>query len=221
MEIVPEQIVQEIVASQLPSIYYGSNSCFVDTEGETKVSKRADVLIGYRKKSNRPYLIAVEAKSRLTLSDLKPTDNFERRLLVSRLVVLLLFSLGVIYLGYKFSLEGMSIILLLFIFVLAVIGVSLLLKRLNIAVAKAIPAIKQLDRYPANEKWIAIPYDTFVNRKDFDILLRACKKNGIGLLEFNKRERLVRHVRPVPIHENNSYINEYKEAAAILDYIRS
>lgn len=124
------------------SIYYGLNSCFVDIEVEIKVLKRVDVLIGYRKKSNRLYLIVVEVKFCLILFDLKLIDNFERRFLVSWLVVLLLFLLGVIYLGYKFFLEGMLIILLFFIFVLVVIGVSFLLKRLNIVVVKVIFVIK-------------------------------------------------------------------------------
>ncbi len=49
---------------------------------------------------------------------------------------------------------------------------------------KAVDVIRQIERYPANEKWIALSTDSYnkVSVKDKKTLHKKCKNKNIGLI---------------------------------------
>lgn len=213
-----ETFYQQIFYKHFGEACYGFNDFLKVWEAKTNQSKRADILFVGNRPLQKPYLIAVEVKSRGTLPNLKPQDNFRRRTLISRwLVISILVVLAVA--GANFQLKALTLALSGVALVALLAGFSGLLKRKEVGFAKKIPVLDQLLQYPANEKWVAIPHDTFVKDSDYDTLKIACRGSGIGLVVLDAIGELVIKVRPRPVHEKNGYLHHYLKEEEILEQL--
>lgn len=210
-----ETFVQNAVADRLNNQHYRRKPAYVGTETYTGL-KRADVLIAFMRAPNRPYTVVVEAKSRTTIHNLKLKSEPGKELWWSRGLALVLMGALVLITGYEWYVNALNTLLLLVVFIGGVSLIGLLIRWLDFSFTKSISAIEQLAGYPANESWIAISEDTFVNRAEYLALQRQCRKNGVGLIVVNSRGRLSLRLRPTPRHEFNDYLAKYGKKREIM-----
>ena len=208
-----ERTIQHAVAEQLNKKYYRRRTAYVSTEAYTKL-KRADVILAFMRAPNRPYVVVVEAKSRSTVRQLRLRSQRNgsglRWLRVAPAVV---FSAVLGYTAYRHIWDP--------IFLLALLGAGnvlllLVFDALSLRLLKSIPAIEQLGRYPANESWIAVGTDTFLQSKNLNVLRKHCRKNGVGLIQVDPQGRLTFSEIPRPRHTFNDYLSHYGRRSEIL-----
>lgn len=210
-----ERFIQNSVAERLNKEYYRRKPAWVTTEEYTKL-KRADVFLAFMRARNRPYVVVVEAKSRTTIHQLKLKEAPRQTRWAGRAVtVALIVGLSAV-LGYQWYFNAVNTLLLLGLFVLGSSLISAVLSKLELSVLGSISAIEQLGRYPANEKWIAVGEDTFARPKEYETLVRQCKKNGLGLILVDARGRIKRKLVPEPRHTFNNYLDSYGKKAKIM-----
>jgi hypothetical protein len=210
-----ERFIQEAVADQLNKKYYRRKPAFVSTEVYTSL-KRADVMIAFMRARNRPYVVVVEAKSRTTIHQLKLREKDSRVRLIAQLVTLTLIVGLSALLGYQWYFNALNTLLLIGVFVVGSLLISTLIRWLELSIASSISAIEQLGRYPANEHWIAVGEQTFVNHEEYRILKKQCRKNGVGLIVVNRRGKIQLRVIPEPRHVFNDYLSKYGKRDNIL-----
>lgn len=213
-----ERFVQQSVAERLNAKYYRRKSAYVSTEVYTRL-KRADVLLAFMRARGRPYVVVVEAKSRTTIHQLKLKNNRKKADWAGRILSLLLIAGLTAVLGYQWYFNATNTLLLLVVFLLGSLGISATISRLRLSFAQSISAIEQLGRYPANESWIAVGDDTFVNDEELQTLDEQCRKNGVGLIIVNGKGRLRLRVIPRPRHVFNDYLSRYGRRDSILQQI--
>lgn len=219
-EVIREKDAQLEIASTLPSKYYRSNECYKKVEEYTNVNNRADILFVYKYKLGKPYSIVVEVKSRTTQDHLKPNYDYKRGNIFSGILMTLLLSIFVGYLGTVIiEVNWMQTALYISIFLFAIHTINELSNKINLDVVQSMKVIQQLDKYDANEKWIALPYDTFVNNDDLKVLKRACKKKGLGLIILEEDYDLNFICKPKPVLETNTFLNSYKNSESIYEEI--
>ncbi|MBB4079817.1 hypothetical protein GGR28_002444 [Lewinella aquimaris] len=214
-----ERFIQNAVAERLNDKYYGRKSAYVSTEVYTRL-KRADVLLSFMRAKGRPYVVVVEAKSRTTIHQLKLRNNPKKVQWTGRLLTLAFFIALSGIIGYEWYFNALNTTLLLLLFVAGSLIITSVVGRLKLSVTKSISAIEQLGRYPANESWIAVGEDTFVNAEQFETLRQQCRKNGVGLLIVDARGRLTIREIPRPRHIFNDYLSRYgkrREILAVID----
>jgi len=206
------------VAERLNKEYYRRKSAYVATEAYTKL-KRADVFIAFMRTRKRPYVVVIEAKSRTTIHQLKLKEAPHRVRWAGRIVALALIVGLSATLGYQWYFNALNTLLLIALFLLGSGMISALIGQLEFSALGAISAIEQLDRYPANEKWIAVGEDTFVRPEEYDVLHDQCRKLGIGLLVVTARGKVERRLTPSPRHVFNDYLGSYGKRDRILEKI--
>lgn len=213
-----EKFIQHAVADRLNGDHYRRRSAYVSTEVYTRL-KRADVLMAFMRSRSRPYVVVVEAKSRNTIHQLKLRLNQGRADWTGRVLSMgLLVGLSAL-LGYQWYFNAFNTLLLLAVFLFSSILITAAVTGLRLRFARSISAIEQLGRYPANESWIAVGDDTFVNREEYRVLVQQCRKNGVGLIVVDARGRLSLRQVPRPRHVFNDYLSRYGRQKEILEVI--
>ncbi|THH40668.1 ABC transporter permease [Neolewinella litorea] len=213
-----EKFIQHAVADRLNGDHYRRRSAYVSTEVYTRL-KRADVLLAFLRTRSRPYVVVVEAKSRNTIHQLKLRVNRGRAEWTGRLLSMgLVVGLSAIV-GYQWYFNAFNTLLLLAVFLIGSILITAVVTALRLRFARSISAIEQLGRYPANESWIAVGEDTFVNREEYRILHQQCRKNGVGLIVIDARGRLSLKQIPRPRHVFNDYLSRYGRKQEIMEVI--
>ncbi|PPK88205.1 hypothetical protein CLV84_1170 [Neolewinella xylanilytica] len=208
-----ERFIQQSVAEKLNKEYYRRRTAYVSTEAYTNL-KRADVLLAFMRAPKRPYVVVVEAKSRSTIRQLrlrKPQGGGAGRLL--RLLVTVTLAAGIAYAGYRRQLDGPYLLALF-----AGAGALLFwaIGRVSVRLLRAVPAIRQLAQYPANESWLAMGKQTFPDAGSLTVLRKQCRKNGVGLILVDDRGRLTFPEIPRPRHTFNDYLSRYGRRSEIL-----
>ena len=122
-------------------------------------------------------------------------------------------------LGYQWYFNALNTILLTAIFLLGSILITAIVRWLELNALKSVSAIEQLGRYPANEQWIAIGEDTFVNPAEYRTLLRQCRKNRIGLIVVTAGGKMRVKAEPAPKHTFNNYLGRYGKKRIVLKAI--
>lgn len=207
--------MQKVIEANFNDRYYKSKSVYITTEAYTTNAKRADILFAFKRSHYRIYTAVVEAKSRRTLKDLKPKNNSQKQTIIGGLLAIIMIPLILAALGINAGLNVYSSFLLLVLFVIIALSIGFIFRHNQLPFVQSIPAIEQLKRYPANEKWLAIAADTFVNKSDYDTLIKYCKKAAIGLLSVDRNEKIKIILKTKSKHESNQYLNYYKAQAAI------
>ena len=213
-----ERFIQDAVAERLNRQYYRRRSAYVNTEVYTRL-KRADVLLAFMRAPGRPYVVVVEAKSRSTIHQLKLRTNARRARWTGHLISLLLIVGLLLFVSYEWYFNAWNTLLLLGLFVVGSVAITALITRLQLRFTQRIGAIEQLGRYPANESWIAVGHDTFVQPEQERELHRQCRKSGVGLIVVNAAGKLALRQKPRPRHAFNDYLSRYGKRADILAHI--
>ncbi len=213
-----ERFIQQAVAERLNADHYRRRSAYVSTEVYTRL-KRADVLLSFRRARSRPYVVVVEAKSRNTIHQLKLKAHPGRARWTGRLISLGLITGLSVLLGYQWYFRTLNTLVLLVLFLGGSLLATAAVTALRLRFTRAIPAIRQLGRYPANENWIAVGDDTFVREADYLTLRQQCRKHGVGLIVVDGRGRLSLRLLPRPRHVFNDYLGSYGKREDILAQI--
>ena len=212
---ITEQFVQEVIRTDFNEHHFKSSKLFVDTESYTIRGKRADILFAFKRGKFRIYTAVFEAKTRATLRDLKPIVNAQKIWKIALIFASLSYCAGFYFFQISIVLDLWKTIIFLAGFVGLILIYRLLLSKIGFTQGKSISAIEQLRKYPANEKWIAIAADTFVNPQDFKVLRHFCRQARIGLVLVAADRKMDIILRPIPDEALNQYIDQYKKSAEI------
>ena len=213
-----ERFIQDAVAERLNRQYYRRRPAYVSTEVYTQL-RRADVLLSFMRAPGRPYVVVVEAKSRTTIHQLRLRTNARKAAWTGRILSLCLTVGLLLFLSYEWYFNALNTLLLLGLFVLGAAAITALITRLQLRFTQSIGAIEQLGRYPANESWIAVGTDTFVQPAEARELGRQCRKNGVGLILVDPAGKLTLREKPRPRHAFNDYLSRYGKRDTILAQI--
>ena len=218
--IITESFVQKVIKQDFDRVHFQSNNAgYVGTEVYTKNSKRADVLFAFRRTKKGIYTVVIEAKSRNTLGDLKPKDSFKKQVNIARVLALLFYLFGIYYFWDYLNFEFQTIGILLVSLVGVIMILTPVVSKFEFASALTIPALEQLNNYPANEKWLAIASDTFVNDNDYYRLSKYCKQARIGLIIVDEYGDIDVVFFACPTEEMNQYISKYKKKDEIRAFL--
>lgn len=211
-----EQFVQRTISNQLNRAYYGVANTFLEEEVYTRDRKRADVLFAFRRLGVQVYICVIEAKSKDTLGNLKPIPSSTRSLNRARAIMIFCVFIGLLIYDQALVIDVREAFLILS----GIIAVTESLKYGLAATGRSpfmeLPALEQLRRYPANEKWLAISSDTFESEKELKILRYYCRRDGIGLIEVNAAGKMTPHAFPKPKLVGNDYAHKYLKQEDIL-----
>lgn len=211
-----EQFVQRTISNQLNASYYQAPKSFIEEEVYTRDRKRADVLFAFRRLGTQVYVCAVEAKSKDTLGDLKPIPSDTRSLNRARAVMVFCIFIGLLIYDRELVIDVREAFLIL----VGAIGITEIFKYGLAATGRSpfmeLPALEQLRRYPANEKWLAISSDTFESEVELKTLRFYCRREGIGLIEVSTTGKMTQHAFPKPKLVGNDYAHKYLKQDVIL-----
>ena len=102
--------------------------------------------------------------------------------------------------------------------VVFVVALDLLLRS---AVFSAIAVIDQVKRYPAHERWIALPSERSLSKYAEAVMVR-CTREGIGLLSVRRGGEAQILVEPRrQVIRSRNWLTEYKRGAELEDRLRS
>lgn len=215
-----ESTIQEIIKEDFNKIHFKARQYYVDTEAYTKNGNRADVLFGFKRK-NQIYIAVVEVKTRKTLQNLKPQTDPNRKVKWARIITFVLFISTFVYWQIETYLDTYILASILTTFICVAIFIGHFIEKKRLRFVLSIPAIDQLKKYPAHEKWIGITADTFVKNKDYQTLLKSCKKEHIGLMIVHHDGFIEVKLKPVPANEGNRYIDNYIDKTPIINHLQN
>jgi|SRR5215203_973615 hypothetical protein len=222
-----EKHVQQVALKQL-DLRYGSRAGVqaMVAEPEVRVSKhskigfgRADGLVASLMPDGSVYTAALEAKSARTLPNIMLRYRDKQwflHALVAGLVGLLLIG----SIGWLFT-ETWLLKWVLPIVAFFGAGFAYLLLTAEHARYRLIDVVRQVKRYPANERWIAVSADAY-NRLANDLrdaLHTACRNEGIGLLRVRSAAQVAFLEEPRQQRPPKG-LNDFLECYARLNAIR-
>ncbi len=193
-----EKHVQQVALRQL-ALRYDSRAGVqaVVAEPEVGVSKRSKIgfgraggLVASLMPDGTVYTAALEAKSARTLPSimLRYGDKqwFSHALIAGLLGLLLIGSIGWLF-SNSWLLRWVLPIVAFF-----GVGFAYLLLTAEHARYRLIDVVRQVKRYPANERWIAVSADAYNRLADDlrDALHTACRNEGIGLLRVRSAAQI-------------------------------
>lgn len=218
-----EKYVQEASLNFLADYYkrkYSLEKIFAKTEVKTtykKTNGRADGLIAFRTVDNSIYTVSLEAKSHKTFNSLRTIYENKK-----------FFGLGFLFLILSFTiihtllLNQGWVIKWIFAFIMSlVLTFGLLILFQYNAWFEKHSVIDQIQKYPANEKWIAISkdaYNYYNKLNDYELVFRA-KKYNIGILVVNQRQKvdIIQEAKEATV--KNNYLKHYVIAQKIKEVI--
>ena len=201
-----EKHVQQVALKQL-TLRYGSRAGVqaVVAKPEVRVSKhsklgfgRADGLVASLMPDGTVYTAALEAKSARTLPNIMLRYGDKQWFLHALIAGLVgLFLVGSI--GWLFS-NAWLLRWVLPIVAFFGVGFAYLLLTAEHARYRLIDVVRQVKRYPANERWIAVSADAYNRLADDlrDALHTACQNEGIGLMRVRSATQITFLEEPRP-----------------------
>lgn len=178
----------------------GSRKLFSKTEVRTKQKyggKRADGLLAYKHWLFGTYVISMEAKSYKTLPAMKPKFDawfFLKNCFQAGLVICIVS--GAFFAFYKMDDLFLQIIIPANAFLIGTLlyGILTFTNYSN----KIVSVVKQVNQYPANEKWLAFSVDSLdkMGKREVRHLRKICKARGIGILEVKAKNKVKIRIKP-------------------------
>lgn len=218
-----EKFIQAVAIDTLAAYYqkYSYNKkVFAEAEVRTKTNKRADGLIVWKSKKRKINVASIEAKSANTLRNLIAKPHQKKILRSSQqlsFATLIGMTMLVFGLGYRFILEPLLTIILLVGSIFLTWSIEKVLQKIQLKRHQKIDVIEQIRQYPANERWIAIGFDSYTKTEQLETLLKKCQANGFGLLIV--RDEKVAKMELLPRFENyptgSNFLRFYKKEEAI------
>lgn len=178
--------------------------------------KKADVLLAFNRLGGETYICAVEAKSKRTLNSLKPDTSDIRQLWWSRGILVVIAFLALLAYGRELVLDLLECFLLLAGIFGAVHYTGKLLDHTAAFPFLELPVLDQLDQYPANENWVAVPSDVFESKQEMNTLFKYCKRQGVGLLVVDANAMVTKLAPPYPRGVGNDHTAKYKKEKEIV-----
>lgn len=208
--------------------YYKKSSsnrlAYSESEAHTKKRKRADGLIVWQRGKNRFRVASVEAKSATTLRNLRSRwdkDELNKGSLKTVQIVILIV-IGILYSVSPFELHSIP----LWVFILfVVLNISLpfgtkFLQKFFPRMFTTAEVIEQVRKYPGNEMWIAIGYDTFKKKEERKKFIQLCKDKGVGLLEVFPYNTHIEILLTPQFIKYDGFLKLYKSADKAIVYLR-
>lgn len=209
-----ERYVQDVALEYLEGYYLDKYSIFnIAAQKEVIVKKeygggRADGLIVIQTQQNPTYTASVEAKSYKTLFSISPIHLDEQ--------------LGFHAIGFGIGgalVMGVGAWLLRFhwfwtwvfpFFVFAGLGVLYIwMTSVKLPFYMHIDVLRQLDKYPANEKWLAFSVDCFhsLNEEQKNDLSFKSSSKGVGILTVGPNKKVT--ILLLPINKSKNEKKDY------------
>jgi len=186
-------------------------------------SGRADGLIAAQLPNGTIYTISIEAKSDRTWKDVNVQHLYEK-MLVHAAIFAVVMTFVLLILGITKTQE------MLLEIIFPVVGITIagfcLINFSPLGMRyRETEVVKQAERYPANEKWIALSSDVYnklgrVNQSSH--FEKICLRKGIGLIKVNSGTKSVVVISPksIPTPKNlDSFLMCYSRAQAVRDTI--
>lgn len=218
-----EKFIQAVAIDTLAAYYqnYSNNDkIFAAAEVRTKERKRADGLIVWKSTKRKTNVASIEAKSANTLRNLLVKPHRKKILRSSQqlsFALMLMVTILVFGLGYRLVLEPLMIVMVLVISIVLTILIEKLLYKIQLKQHQKIDVIEQIRQYPANERWIAIGFDSYTKSEQLATLLKKCEDNGFGLLIV--RDEKVTKMELLPRFENyptgSDFLRYYQKEKSI------
>lgn len=218
---ITEAFVQRVIKDKLNKQFYSAPKVYCEEEVYTTEGKKADVLLAFNRLGGSTYICAVEAKSKRTLNALKPDSSDVRQLWWARGIVILISFVALLAYGRVLVLDLLECFILLAGIFSAVYLITKLLDRTGGFPFLELPVLDQLDQYPANENWVAVPSDVFESPGEMETLLKYCKRQGVGLLVVSADAAVKSLALPHPRNVGNDYTSKYKKRTEIVAATRS
>lgn len=222
-----EKFIQAVAIDTLAAYYqnYSNNDkIFAAAEVRTKERKRADGLIVWKSTKRKTNVASIEAKSANTLRNLLVKPHRKKIVRSSQqlsFALMLMVTVLVFGLGYRLVLEPLMIVTVLVISIVLTILIEKLLYKIQLKRHQKIDVIEQIRQYPANERWIAIGFDSYTKSEQLETLLKKCEDNGFGLLIV--RDEKVTKMELLPRFENyptgSDFLRYYQKEKAIREHI--
>lgn len=181
------------------SAEYKLESIYSKIEAQTtpKFNGIADGFLCFNSSKQINHTVSIEAKSHKTLINLKPYLDADRYISHIGIFSAIIAIVPIYYLP-SFSWYWMAllfvVITIVTFLIFAYISHQLILEPKRYQTADV---LKQVNRYPANEKWIAISRDSvnllknrkpYLNGCNYENLMSICNRHGIGVIVINKVE---------------------------------
>jgi hypothetical protein len=226
-----EIYVQQIAVKWLTKRYQSRSDVQAIVSGlEARINKnsplgrgRADGLIAAQLLNGAIYTVSIEAKSSRTWKAINVQHLYERMLLHAAIFAVL-FTLALLLLGITTT-QAMFLEVIFPIIAITVAGFCVInFSQLGIGYRET-EVVKQAERYPANEKWIALStdiYNRLVNENQSDHFEKICLKSGIGLIRVTSSTKCHELVQPkaIPTPKNlDSFLVCYAREQVIRDQI--
>ena len=175
--------------------------------------KRADGLLCFESTFQKEHTISLEAKSHKTLGALLPAWN--DRDFIPSIIMGLLFALLSIYFFNNLDWYWITLISVVS-FIIGFFICLIVLLFFEPDRYKTIPVIKQVNQYPANEKWVAVSKDSlnlglkkksdFYRHNNEENFLKIARKNGVGVLVISRQQQ---QILLEPKFQKGDYLNCY------------
>lgn len=201
---------------------YNTEFIYSKSQAATINKGFADGFLCFHSDIQKYHSVSIEAKSHKTLLNLKPyleINNFILHILIFSLLV------GVIPTIYFTHLQWYWILLLYLLFSTVIFFLlGLILDKAQPNYYKKVDVVNQVNRYPANEKWVAISSDSvnllkqrsaYIRGCSYENLVGICKREGIGMLVVNHLEpNVILH----PKFKKGSFWTQYKHQDKVENY---
>lgn len=159
---------------------------FADIEVRTRRKsggRRADGLLAYRNRWGQLRVVSMEAKSFNTLNAIRPRLDY--RLLVwnsLRAGLLICILSGSFFLWYRYETLFRNVIIPIAVFAIGTVLYAWLTRRHFGHFS--VDMIKQLIRYPANFRWLAVSRDALgaLSQEKRNALIKLCRQHSVGLI---------------------------------------
>lgn len=218
-----ENFIQEAALNYLSRDHYrscGKGVPYANTEEFTIKGFRADGIIAFVHKWDKIYVASLEAKSAKTLANLiaqlDSTKIFHGGFIASVIVIILGLSYLYVYLP-KQTLEPLWGLALGLIMFTLITGFTWLFNRFPISLFTSVGVLKQLQKYPANERWVAIGADSIREKAVYRKFRKRCIRAGVGLLVVSRNGTVSIESLPNPKYESikQDFLAHYKRGANI------
>jgi hypothetical protein len=226
-----EKHVQQIAHDFLIQDYEIANATtqevFAKMEAYTINDNRADGFLAIRTGSDSIYTVSLECKRDLSSSSLRWVIHPRKLIYIifasSMLIMIVLFGL---YFWFNdmtgLYVEPLIVGLILAFFTTLYIGFERYFNKNEPSFLKTRAVYLQLEKYPADEKWLA--FSAPLNEREDDVLnklYRECKNRGYGLLTVDVYTRKVRKkIQPKSyINSMSNNLKQYKDKQEIEAYL--
>lgn len=220
-----EKYVQDAALEFLEKYYFEKVSpVIIHSRKEVVVKKeygggRADGLIVMQKPNDELFVVSMEAKSYKTWFNIYAYDD-DSKFLKHIIAISVIISLIAMFIGWGHHWFWNWIFPLFIFFVSLVICARIMMDNPNYV---KVGVVDQINKYPANEKWISISTDSYnwFDELTKEGICKKCKSEGIGLLLISpgKKAKIIEYPKPSNKNKKVDFLRYYSKGSEIKDIL--